>query len=361
VAYRLLPMTRLGLVPYQSRLSKLFQQVNRMLREGGKVYQVQQKCFVKTERFPEGHYLFPGSLLVESETELTDCVTDLVVGGVEPYIAPLRLKRKIAFLNGKNCAAFCSDPFFAFFAAYGLDVDEISDQQVRDGVLKDYDLLIVPGGPDAGESYYEGLGEKGYDQIRSFVDCGGGYLGSCAGSYFPLSAPAGSTAGHVWLNMIPVTDVQGLDYWRTGTGFVRIQFTDTTHPVTYGLAFGVPSTLDVIYWEGPAFQLLDGNNVKVIANFQDFLASGCEPPSWDISSNEIAVEAMKWLNPLTRERFARHLEGKPAIIEAEYGRGKLILLSPHAEFGTCGASPTKEDNPNYLLLMNSLYYLSRGM
>ncbi|MCK9927270.1 hypothetical protein MXD62_08820, partial [Frankia sp. Mgl5] len=87
---------------------------------------------------------------------------------------------------------------------------------------------------------------------------------------------------------------------------------------------------------------------KVIARYKDFIASGSQPPSWDISMNPIAVEAMKWYNPLTADRFREHLQGKGAIIEAEYGKGRMILLSPHAEFGTCGTSPAMEENPNFL-------------
>jgi hypothetical protein len=41
----------------------------------------------------------------------------------------------------------------------------LSDKQIREGVLSEIELFIVPGGPDAGESYYA---KKGMDEITSF-------------------------------------------------------------------------------------------------------------------------------------------------------------------------------------------------
>jgi glutamine amidotransferase-like uncharacterized protein len=358
MSYKVIPMTRLGLESYQDSLSSLFQEINLLLKKKKEIYRVTEKFFCKTERFPEGHYFFPGSLIIDSETHLKECKTDVLLEEFYSYVSPLKLKSKIAFLDGKNCAEFCSDPFYTFFKAYGIDVDTITDDQIRKGILSEYEILIVPGGPDAGESYYEGLGEKGFCEIRTFIENGGSYLGSCAGSYFPLSAPQGTAVHHMWLNMIPVTDKQGLDYWRTGTGFVRLEVENSSHPITWGLAMGKPSTIDMIYWEGPAFHLLENKEVNVIARYKDFIASGAKLPSWSLENNDVAAEAMKWCNPLSEERFSEHLKGMPAIIETSYGNGNMVLLSPHAEFGTCGTEHKMEDNPNYMLLMNSLYHLS---
>lgn len=356
--YKVIPMTRLGLEAYQGKLSNVFKQINRMVYKGEEVFRFHKKAKCSTEQFPEGHFIYPGSFIVKSDVGLEGVKADILQDGVVQEAEPLKLKSKIAFLDGKNCAPFCSEPFNQFFNAYGLNVDIISDLDVRSGILKDYEILIVPGGPDAGESYYEGLGELGFNEIKSFVQDGGLYLGSCAGSYFPLSAVEETPANDVWLNMLPVTDVCGLDYWRTGTGFVRVEIEDPGHPVTYGLAMGAPSTLDMIYWEGPAFEILNSDNIRVIARYKDFIASGKELPSWSLENNPVAVEAMKWSNPLTRDRFKEHLEGVPAIIEASCGKGHMVLISPHAEFGDCGTDHAMEDNTNYLLLMNSLYYLS---
>lgn len=360
--YKLIPMTRLGLESYQGQLADLFKRLNALVGEGTQIYRVKETFSAVTKRFPEGHLIFPGSFIVPADLKLEGVQYDLIEEEIsftdKDKVVSLTL-RKIAFLDGKNCASFCSDPFYNFFESYGLNVDRLTDDQVREGMLDEYDILIVPGGPDAGESYYEGLGEKGFDEIRVFLNRGGSYLGSCAGSYFPLTSNDHSFAREMWLNILPVTDPQGLDYWRTGTGFVRIEVENASHPVTYGVAIGRPSTFDMIYWEGPAFELLDQERVTVIARFKDFIASGRDKPSWSLENNPIALDAMKWSNPLTEKRFEKYLQGAPAIIEGSYGKGRMVLISPHAEFGTCGTEHEMKDDPIYLLLMNSIYYLSK--
>jgi hypothetical protein len=87
------------------------------------------------------------------------------------------------------------------------------------------------------------------EQIIEFVQGGGKYLGSCAGAYFPLTARPSSPETRMWLYLLPATDSTGLDYWRTGTGFVRIMLSADNHPTLNGLSYGNPSTLDVIYWD----------------------------------------------------------------------------------------------------------------
>lgn len=356
--YKVIPMTRLGQESYQESRSAVYKQINGLLNGDKKVFRVAEKFRATTERFPEGHLLFPGTFLISDDENIDNVKFDKMNEGPIEKLTRLRLPKRIAFLDGKNCALFCADPFKLFFDAYGLQVDWLTDKDVRAGKLDDYEMLIVPGGPDAGESYYEGLGDKGYEAIRKFVREGGMYLGSCAGSYFPLKGDPGTPQADMWLNMIDVTDTQGMDYWRTGTGFVRIEFDDAEHPIAHNLAVGVPSTMDVIYWEGPAFQILENADVNVIAHYKDFIASGAASPSWSLENNQIAKGAMEWSNPLTRERFEEHLKGYPAIIESSYGKGHMVLLSPHAEFGTCGTEHSMVDNPNYVLLMNSVYYLA---
>lgn len=351
-------MTRLGQESYQESRSAVYKKINRLVDEGKQVFQVVERFRAVTEQFSEGHLLFPGTFLIPDDREIDHIKFDRMNEAPIEKIASLRIRKKIAFLDGKNCAPFCADPFRLFFNAYGLQVDWLTDSDVRAGKLDAYEMLIVPGGPDAGESYYEGLGDKGYEAIRKFIHEGGMYLGSCAGSYFPLKADSGTLQADMWLNVIEATDTQGMDYWRTGTGFVRIEFDDVEHPVATNLALGAPSTMDVIYWEGPAFQILENAEVNVIARYKDFIASGVALPSWSLENNQIAKDAMEWSNPLTEERFEAHLKGYPAIIESAYGKGHMVLLSPHAEFGSCGTDHSMADNPNYVLLMNSIYYLS---
>jgi len=261
---------------------------------------------------------------------------------------------KIALYAGLNCAPFCSEPFPPLFDLLGLEFAEVTDDDIRDGALGNYRCLVVPGGPDAGESYYEGLGDRGFDAIRDFVRSGGRYIGVCAGAYLPLKQPPG-VGRPVSLDMVDGWDPSGLDYWRTGAGFVRLRFRDANHPLSYGLAAGTPSTLDMIYWEGPVFEC--GTGVKVIATFDSFLAGGMDKPSWDVTCNQKAADALNWYNPLTPARFETHMKGRPAIIEASCGEGTLLLFSPHPEFGTPGIAEKWEDSMTFRFCVNAFHHL----
>lgn len=238
--------------------------------------------------------------------------------------------------------------------AFNFPYTELTDEDIRNGELDNYDLFIVPGGPDAGESYYAGLGDKGMDEIRKYLERGGNYIGSCAGSYFPLTARLNTPERRMWLNVVGATDPTGLDYCQRGAGFVRINLDVIDHPIMYSISYGLPSSLDVIYWEGPVFYVSDPN-VKVLATFQSLLASGTEYPKWT-NDNSYVKECMTYPNPITKERFDKHLKDMPAIIEATYGKGRLIMFSMHPEFG----SPTMnnwQESLAPLFIVNSIYDL----
>src|SRR5690606_30709410 len=63
----------------------------------------------------------------------------------------------------------------------GFECTRVTPEEIRNGVLKDYDVLIMPGGSASLQS--KNLEEKGREVIREFVRNGGGYVGICAGSY----------------------------------------------------------------------------------------------------------------------------------------------------------------------------------
>ncbi|PWI56698.1 BPL-N domain-containing protein, partial [Sulfoacidibacillus thermotolerans] len=216
--------------------------------------------------------------------------------------------------------------------------------------------LLEPPGFSHGEVQYAGLGDRGLEKIRSFIERGGGYLGSCAGAYLPLTARPNTPEAHMWLNIVPATDLSGLNYWRTGTGFVRIALTQEHSSYFMGLQCGPDTPLDVIYWEGPIFRLDSEANLRVLAVYDEFLSSGAAVHQWEPVENDCATDSLHWNNPLTQERFLRFMKNQPAVIEMRYGHGTLILFSFHPEFGFPQA-PWK-GNPLHLSIIHSIYSLS---
>lgn len=130
-------------------------------------------------------------------------------------------------------------------------------------------------------------------------------------------------------------------------------------PITSGLVAGQINTIDMIYWEGPAMKVLS-DKVKIIAKYSDFIASGCKSnfPNWDLLDNYLAIKSIKeWYNKLTETRFEKYLKNKAAILETNFNNNRIVLISPHAEFGNIGISPRKKSQA-FQLIINTFFYLS---
>src|SRR5262245_24041661 len=60
-------------------------------------------------------------------------------------------------------------------------VTTITPEEIRAGKLKDYRVLIIPGGLSQTQGI--ALGEDGREMVRQFISEGGTYVGICAGCY----------------------------------------------------------------------------------------------------------------------------------------------------------------------------------
>src|SRR5436190_18365395 len=61
-----------------------------------------------------------------------------------------------------------------------LRITKLDGNDIRTGNLADIDVVLVPGGSGSKEA--AALEESGRQELRSFVERGGGYLGICAGA-----------------------------------------------------------------------------------------------------------------------------------------------------------------------------------
>ena len=356
-----IPTDRVGLASFQQSFSQTYTVINELLRKGKAVgWHTSGLRLPSTPLWPEGHYYQSGFSVPDEEdvkalldqNGLIYCATtDLP----EPQYH-LRAKT-IALYNGRGAGPEFSGPLVEVLNMGGFQFSYISDAEIREGKLMNYDLFFVPGSPDAGECYYTGLGDLGYEQIRRFIAERGHYIGVCGGAYFPLTSY--QTTNPYWLDVVEATDTEDLDYWRTGSGFVRCRVDCDDHPVFSGIAVGSSTTMNLVYWEGPAITI-KGSNIRPLAHFEALIgtARGDLRPSWDMFDNQMAAEAsLKYYNPLTEENFNKILRNKAAVAEGSYGKHKLLLYSPHPEMGNIGYGPRK-DSLNFLLLYNGLFYLS---
>ncbi len=353
----LVPWDRLGVEHIQSDFLEASRRINVILQEGEPFRRMHRSVHCSTPRFPEGHFYAPGAFLFP--LSYRDFLEE---GGVffEEVSLPSEEKssgvsRDLVLYVGRGAADFCVDPLKEVLDWSGFPYREMDHEDLRRGLLPEDAVLLVPGGPDAGESYYAGLGDKGYAILRNHMLGKGSYFGVCAGAYLPLTSF--DQRNSFWLNLVDVTDAQALDYWRTGTGFVRVSLREK-HPCFYGLQAGPRNTLDLIYWEGPGMEVF-GKNARSLGEYESFVASGHPEhvPSWEMGDNYPAKEALGgWYNLLSPERFEKHLRGRSAFVECRTGEGKTLLFSPHGEFGNIGMGERRK-SPSFLLILDALFYL----
>lgn len=182
-----------------------------------------------------------------------------------------------------------------FLVEYELEFETLGASDLIHGDLEKQapELLIMPGG----ESwvYLDELGEKGAEEIRRFVNGGGGYLGICAGAFYATSHREGGAATGPY--GIGLLDGVAFDATSVGVpGFIEgvVQFDwELGNPLVSGLK----KSTKMLLYGGPVLKF---------------------------SQHEAKKKEIEILL-----RFAQTLE--PAMIRFRYGKGRVLLSSPHLE------------------------------
>jgi len=187
----------------------------------------------------------------------------------------------------------------------GLNWKPVDAIAIKDGALKNFDVVVFPGGK-AHEQAAD-LGSLGRMKVREFVKDGGGYLGICAGAFL------GSSTFDWSLSLVNAETRTGTHYvpkigdqmWlNRGAGDVQSQLSES------GLAVfgGGRSLFQAIYTGGPIFQ-----------------------PGRRTDIGEYVILA-RYTSEVYLFEFQRNtMSGTPAVIAAPYGNGKVILIGPHFE------------------------------
>ncbi|MEO5358744.1 MAG: BPL-N domain-containing protein [Nitrospirae bacterium YQR-1] len=178
-----------------------------------------------------------------------------------------------------------------------------------------YKAIIVGGGWAAGYNTY--INYDGYNNIRNFVNNGGGYFGICAGAYFATEVVLWreDTTGVINMYDYPLSLFSGegigaikhIKEWNSSTGCSSVITKGaamTTVNVDTTVLPDVNFSLNILYYGGPFFKPWGGQNVTTVATYQSVGA-----PS----------------------------DGYAAMIMFDYGAGKVFLTGPHPEvsFSNC--------------------------
>lgn len=174
-------------------------------------------------------------------------------------------------------------------------VQRVSPEDIHNGILSDFDVLIQPGG--SGSKQANALGEKGRKAIQNFVHEGGGYLGICAGAYL-------ASSGYSWsLHIIDAIVIERA-HWARGNSTVKIELSPEGRRIL-GYTVG---PVDVYYAQGPVLApagKLDLPDYKTLASYRT-----------GTSRNGALEGAMC---------------GSPGLIVGECGKGRVACISPHPE------------------------------
>lgn len=214
-------------------------------------------------------------------------------GTAEP---PLR----VAVFNGNGAAPSCvrmaveacrMDPFLA--------VREISAAEIVSGGLSDVDVVVFPGG--GGGRQRTDLGDAGAEEVRRFVlDRGRGAVGLCAGAYLLSDTPE-----YACLRLFPARAVDR-EHDERGHGVIAFD----TAPEGLDLLPELRGwgTCHMYYYEGPILEPSEGGS-----------------PRYEV------LASMKSDVHLENDAPAGMTPGRPLLLSAESGRGRVFLSVGHPE------------------------------
>ena len=169
----------------------------------------------------------------------------------------------------------------------------IDAADVQAGKLKDFDVLVMPGG--SGYDRYTQLGEEGFEKIRKYIREGGKYYGVCAGIALALNDPKR-------LRLIPYTREKNPP--RGGfSGAVKLNARAEE-------LLGVPAgTRYFRYHDGP-------------------LPAKGDP----VPDSEYEVLATFDSHVMQKGKSVTPMYGMPAMIYGRYGKGKVLVTVMHPEY-----------------------------
>ena len=166
-------------------------------------------------------------------------------------------------------------------------------EDIRNGKLKDVDVLIMPGG--GSRKQCTTIGFDHLEKVRSFVRNGGGYVGTCAGMF--------NVFEHL-MRLLPYSR-----HLKTGgsTAYVKVDITPEGAKI---LGLDSPGSRVVRYSGGPAAYKLEN--------------SKCEGKGVSLATFHSSVSRDK--------AHEGKFTGSDALIYGTYGKGKVAAVSFHPEY-----------------------------
>jgi len=235
-----------------------------------------------------------------------------------------------------------------------LDWDVIADELNNEE--NDFDVFIIGGAyNDANSTIQQMINQFNPDSvnaIKTFINNGGGYVGSCYGGY---QIAIGIEIPWPWGDLFFLDFLQDIfllfsdrTVFRAlpGGGYVKLKIIDSENPVTYGIEEFVTS----IYAGGPMF-LGGAGNTDTIAVLEEVVNSEFYPFDWDPKVPEIF-----------RNIWYDYAKNKALWVTTNYGDGKVVAFGDHPEmmmeeriiYNAIYYAAT--DDPKYVSIEKSINY-----
>lgn len=178
----------------------------------------------------------------------------------------------------------------------GFEVTLVTAEDIRAGKLKDFRVLIQPGGSGGGQA--KALGEEGRAKVKAFVKDGGGYIGICAGAYL-------ASRSYDWSLHILDAEVVDRAHWARGTGDVELKFS----PKGTDFFAAKKDKVTVYYGQGP---LLAPGKDDAIPDYEE------------LATYETEIFSKGGAKPGV-------MKGTTAAARGTFGSGRVFCWSPHPE------------------------------
>jgi len=185
---------------------------------------------------------------------------------------------------------------------------EVTVQDICDGVLEkqNFNVLCIPGG--FAPNYLNCLGNQGKAIIQSFIEKGGGYVGICAGAYLAI-----------WYSLLRCR-VKSVPWARGRTDKCVLE----VHPggeAVLGPEAEIGGQCVVRYCNGPLLEVTEEG-------------TGIQGGTRSLATFVTELRGAK-------NTYPPAMAGSSAIAAGAYGRGRVVIISPHVEDGELPHAPRK--------------------
>jgi glutamine amidotransferase-like uncharacterized protein len=195
----------------------------------------------------------------------------------------------------------------------------VDERDILSNALEPLNVLLMSGGDTFAVA--EGLGTEGSDKLRSFVEGGGLYIGTCAGAYLPLRSSTD------FLNQFNFIDVKISNLSRRLSESERGLFEGHVCS-SYGCDFVFHVVREDVILEMVNGYQKDGKKEMIAPLF----GGPSMLPSEDIEPIATYKGFTKKTKFLVEEGLAeRTLIGNIAVAKKSVGKGHLYIFGPHFE------------------------------